>query len=305
MGLESGRKQEIAKPPIKVENEVILDKPELPAVYKLIYAHHDRQNNPADLKFNNGQKPDCIVLERGGIKTDEESIKGEMAAQYKMGGQYKNMIIYAAENSVPLYLIDYDKDIEDEMHEGKYNSVVSDVLSTGGLLFLTDSIIKNDIASIRKQGLNRRNFLKLFGKASAAAYLSAPAIDMTTFVTDETDEHSAVREIRKKNRTIISQAQPWTKSALVQGRNIIFAMLLEKLSKQLQGSLHRKPNVPFVVGSDHFEIESEIGKDSEDLKKSLSKYIEKMEDLESPGSIIKVEFTKNDSGKYNIKITPQ
>ncbi len=303
---ESHTERRLAHSPINIENTVLVDRPELPAVYKFIYSHHDRQNNPKALSFPEGQKPDCIALERGRIPVQEERIEGNMYTHAIDHGQYEYPIKYAMAQGIPLYFIDYAPQLSEEMERDKMSTLVVPALTMTGALGLIASVFE-DLAGNKRRGatpIGRREYLKRTLKLAGASYLSLPMVHMATFSSDEIDEHAPMRKLRRKTDSIVKTVHPWLKNFKVEGRNIIFAAMLEQVSKDVSESnptLNHKPNVPFIVGSEHFGVESEIGKDKETLKSELVKYAGN-DFLGNLGSIVKVNFFRDDEDeKYKLK----
>lgn len=266
------------KPPEDKDNCVRLETSN--ALYNIVYSNHGITNNPEDVYGS-----DVILLEFGRINLEnaEKDLTQRLEVNTNFNEQYSEIIKYAAEHSVPVYLIDSNKD------SGNYE-FIQKLLPTLEL-YVSYKLLKSSITDSIKQPVTRRSFLKNLGKAAAAAYFSAPVIEAAAIIShnSEPSESSFERNIERKIRPVNELIHPELNSMTLQGRNHIIADKSEYIAKEFGSKLSRKPKISIVIGAAHTGIEDALKMTDEQRMGELKKYLSEQE-IEDEKTIFHIEW---------------
>lgn len=292
---------EIKKPLEKKEQEPtnIIEMETANAQYRIYYDSHQSIVDPKLLDGCDG-----LVMEMVADNSDTQKAQ-KTFGKIAYAREFTELFQAAAKDKKPIYFVDMQgsgKGLAEEINRLK-GKIVAESVAAGGLLaYALGSLGKNE-------KMNRRDFLKLGAKTTAAAFLSTPIAQELAFAAsldknkEVPIEGSASRKAEKFLGQINETIHPELATIVVDARNDLIAQKTETAARLFQRAVGKNPKFALIIGAQHSGIERTL-KDSEfsrvsRLKKSLSTR------LVQNASIAKIEFiqgAKTDEVYYDAKI---
>lgn len=255
------------------------------AVYNIIYSNHGVQNHPEDIFGSDG-----VIMEGILGDVDTNDIENILRKQMELNRQYGQVIRYASEHNIPLYMADISEKSDTGSSEIITKKIIAPIV--GG--YLSYRFLKSSISDIAKKPVTRRSFLKNFGKTVAAAYLSTPAVELASsevkrLSDKEINESDVSRNIQRHAAKINNSIHPELNTLTLEGRNSLIAMKSDNIAKNLSHSLGRKPNISLIIGGRHIGIEESLKISDKERLDELREYLDD-EQIDGEKTIFEIEW---------------
>lgn len=253
--------------PKKQENVSEVETPS--AKYDIVYSLHNQPVKPETI-----EQADAIILELVGNYETQEKVQKHMEFISREQHTYHQIIKSAAEKQKPVFLVDMSTDAYATRRDAALNVVLLPVIEA----MIAAGLVFSGIKGVaKKEKMDRRSFLKLGAKMTAAAYLSLPqASRLLSFVSTDyfrqvPDEESFSRKTEKFVHKIKSSSHPELYSNVVNVRNNLIAEKSEAIARMLNKKLGRKPQLALLTGASHFGLEESLSSDPFERINSLKK----------------------------------
>lgn len=263
--------EEFKKPEIPSEKErlpknvVVIDKPD--GRFRIAYGAHHLEQKAEDIAGADG-----IVLETaigGDYSTQELAEKVLTGAASRL--QYRRVFESAAKYDRPIFLADVDP------------TAVASLLSLA-LSALEYFVAYKLLASLAKDAsktfsgektINRRGFIKLFGKGMTGLYLSISLAErLSLLVNSAADYNSKLRAVNRFFSSLNEKVHPETNAIVVTLRNHIIVQKLHTIAQRLKEGVNKKPEIALIFGAGHTGIENALEKDDKDRVEIIDRLLE-------------------------------
>jgi pheromone shutdown protein TraB len=250
-------------------NVVIVELPE--GRFRIAYGVHRLPQNPKDVKGVN-----AIMLESGSLKYYPEKEAEKAFDALRSFIQYRNIIGEAAAARQPIYLTDIDTGAVRSLLTLRLlplaEGISAAVLILRSLFELGHKILKTS------KTMTRRDFLKLLGTSSLAAYFGTQLGEqLGEYLTGSTkgglDEKTAIRKIYRFLIKLNEMVHPETHLVILTLRNLIMAQKLITIARDLRSEIGRKPEIGVVVGGAHIGIEGALKLTTKERMNTLRKIL--------------------------------
>lgn len=258
------------------DNVVILERPE--ARYRIVYEKHVGQRSPEEIG-----RPNALVVEyvsQSGYAKKwlaESLIESFWEQKREESGGKQDEEKYLKKNQTPLYFIDII-DPERILDKEMLNVTALKTLETslaGG--FIGFGLIEARRQIKTKQGMSRRQFLKLSGSALGTLYFGPMLLDLLLKLADlgekTVKESSEIRRVQRTIGKIQEKLHPETEGIILTFRNALWAQKLETIAKELTKQGAQRPEVGIGVGGDHFGIEDMLNSPPQKRLEAISKFL--------------------------------
>jgi hypothetical protein len=245
-------------------NVVIVKLPE--GRFRIAYGQHNLPQNPKDVEGVN-----AIMLESGDLKYYPEEEAKKAFHELVSFPQYRDIIKEAAAARQSIYLTDIDPGVVRILLTLLFS--LAEEISAGVLILRSLFELGHKILTTSKK-MTRRDFLKLLGKSSLAAYFGTQLGEgLTALPKGSLDEKTAIRKVNRFLINLNEMAHPETHLVIVTLRNLIMAQKLTTIARDLGSEIGEKPEIGVVVGGGHIGIEEALKLTTEERMNTIGKIL--------------------------------
>lgn len=241
-------------------NVVIIERPE--ARYRIIYGRHDTGQKVEDVG-----NADALVLEyvSRDYSTGDKAEKTFNALTSSK--QYLNLVNHLQQRRKPVFLAD--------MNSIYITSLLNGLKALEPIIGLY--LISKLAIGIKRQAINRRNFIRTGGARAIAAlwFLSdMPGLILSASQVQTTkDEHSASRAVNRFLTDLEERIHPETEAIVMTLRNHLFAQKLKTIADMMSSHTEGKPEVGIVIGARHTGIEAALQKEDQERVELINRLL--------------------------------
>jgi hypothetical protein len=218
------------------KNVVVIERAD--GIFRIAYGRHDIEQRVEDIKGS-----DAIMLETGAsgdyfmLELAEKTFR-----ELENHIQYRKIIKFAAERNVPVFFVDIDSGTM-----LRFLEQLLPVAESSIALGILGSLAMDGVEILKEKKINRRDFLKIFGKTTAALYFSRRLARWAEVMWSPGEKTYLETEI-----------------ILLTLRNHIMAQKLITVANKLNDELKRKPEIGSIIGAAHIGIEASLKKEDKD-----------------------------------------
>lgn len=291
--------QNIEKIPDNIE---IIERAE--AVYRIIYERHEGGRTKEELGH-----PDAFVAEYiSAVSYGRPHLAESLAVSYweqkkeeARGEGSEEAHVKSLE--IPFYFIDAT-DPARAIDKAHIRATYLKAIETG-LAGASSFLVSRELLKKQKEGMTRRQFLKIGMLGSASAYFGTNLLDLFVKLGEKLATPKGYAD--KARRAIINvqeKLHPETEGVMRTFRDALWAQKLQSIAQELGQALGRKPEIAFAVGKDHVGLAEMLEMPPEKRIQAIQRFLKffGLREVETDiAAIAKLKWHETDKNGLRLK----